>query len=239
MSTLTNSNSSLLITLSYFLACLKRNMTNRIDNLSIKRINNLGSWSLRIKYNSDGIWYLNASSSYSSRNEDKGLSSVLESYVNNTGLQQLRGDIVEGFNQLRQSNQDVIELKIYLPTHMSCGKNQKDSSTVLAENEISQFDLKQKLASLDKNAEAMKFYDNNKCSVCLSDYKEIVDEDLHIVVPRCRITLCCKCADEISGSEKKECPSCGGNITTDSFELLKFNSDLEVVLEDWRIFFEG
>ena len=121
---------------------------------------------------------------------------------------------------------------------MSCGKDQKESSTVLAENEISHSGLKQKLASLDKNAEAIKFFVNNKCSVCLSDYKEIVDEDLHVVVPRCGHPLCCKCADEISGSEKKDCPRCRGNITTDSFELLKFNFKLEVVLEDRKMFFK-
>ena len=139
---------------------------------------------------------------------------------------------------MRQNNKDGIELKICLPTHTSCSKNKKENSRDLAGNEISQSDLKGKLASLDKNAIALKFFEKNKCSVCLSNYKEIVDEDLHIVVPRCGHPLCCKCADEISGSEKKECPQCRGNITTDSFELLRINSDLEVVLENQRIFFE-
>ena len=186
MSTSTNNNPSLLITLLYFSACLKRKMTNRIENLIITRTSKLGSWtSLMIEYDLDGFWHLNTSSSYSNQNEGEGLSIVLDSFVNYTGLQQLKGNIVEVFNQLRQNNQDGVELKIYVPTHMSCGKDQKESSTVLAENEISHSGLKQKLASLDKNAEAIKFFVNNKCSVCLSDYKEIVDEDLHVVVPRC------------------------------------------------------
>ena len=61
---------------------------------------------------------------------------MLDSFVNYTGSQPLRGDIVEGFNQLRQNNQGGVELKIYVPSNMSCGKDQKESSTVLAENEI-------------------------------------------------------------------------------------------------------
>ena len=137
---------------------------------------------------------------------------------------------------MRQNNKDGIELKICLPTHTSCSKNKKENSRDLAGNEISQSDLKQKLASLDQNAIALKFFEKNNCDVCLSNYKEIVDEDLHIVVPRCGHPLCCKCADEISESGK--CPQCRGNITNDSFELLRINSDLEVVLENQRIFFE-
>ena len=105
-------------------------MTNRIENLSIKRISELGSWFLIIKYYSDGIWYHNTASNYSSRNENEGMSSLLDSFVEDTGSQQLRVDIVEGFNQLRKINQDGVELKIYVPTHMLCRKNQKEYSTV-------------------------------------------------------------------------------------------------------------
>ena len=74
--------------------------------------------------------------------------------------------------------------------------------------------------------------------MCLCNYKDIVDEDLHIVVPRCGHPLCCKCADDILNSGNKECPQCRGNITTDSFELLRINKELEVVSEDQKLYLE-
>ena len=65
------------------------------------------------------------------------------------------------------------------------------------ENEVSQCELNEKLKTVDKKSEVFKFFEDNKCSVCLSDYIEIVDEYLHIVVPSCGHPLCCSCADDI------------------------------------------
>ena len=223
-------------------------MSNIVEKLRVKRIGEVDSdlWSsLTIKYYLNGTWHHSTLLNISNQTEDEALSTIVDVFVNHTDSQHLRDDIVEGFRQLRQNNQDdeiedyQDEIEIYVLTHISCSKNQKESSTDLAGNEISQSDLKQKLASLDKNAEALKFFEKNKCSVCLSNYKEIVDEDLHIVVPKCGHALCCKCADEILRSEKKDCPQCRGNILTDSFELLKINSDLEVVLENQVLYLEN
>ena len=47
-------------------------------------------------------------------------------------------------------------------------------------------------------------FEDNECCVCLSNYKEILDEDLHIVIPSCGHPLCCKCADNIVYGEKKQ-----------------------------------
>ena len=82
----------------------------------------------------------------------------------------------------------------------------------------------------------MKFFEDKKCSVCLSIYKEILDEDLRIVAPSCGHPLCCKCADNILASNKKECPSCRGNIIPQSFHLMKFNEDLTVETSDQKLF---
>ena len=82
----------------------------------------------------------------------------------------------------------------------------------------------------------MKFFVENKCSVCLSSYKEITDDNLHIVIPTCGHPLCCQCADNILVSEKKECPRCRGNITANSFDLMKFNADLELDSQDQKVF---
>ena len=82
----------------------------------------------------------------------------------------------------------------------------------------------------------MKFFEDNTCSVCLSSYKEILDDNLHIVIPTCGHPLCCECADNILRRKKKECPRCRGNITADSFNLMKFNADLEMVAQEQRGF---
>ena len=88
---------------------------------------------------------------------------------------------------------------------------------------ISQSELKQKIATVAKDSKVMKFFEDNKCSVRLSSYKEVLDENLHIVVPSCGHPLCCGCADNIMMSANEECPRCRGNITPDSFNLMKFN----------------
>ena len=162
-------------------------MSNIVEKLRVKRIGEVDSdsWSsLTIKYYLNGTWHHSTLLNISNQTEDEALSSLVDVFVNHTDSQHLRDDIVEGFRQLRQNNQDdeiedyQDEIEIYVLTHILCSKNQKESSTDLEGNEISQSDLKQKLASLDKNAEALKFFEKNKCSVCLSNYKEIVDEDL-------------------------------------------------------------
>ena len=69
-----------------------------------------------------------------------------------------------------------------------------------------------------------------------SIFKEILDEDLHIVIPTCGHPLCCKCAEVILDSVKKECPYCRGRITAQSFNLMKFNADLEIDRENQIVF---
>ena len=82
----------------------------------------------------------------------------------------------------------------------------------------------------------MKFLEDNKCSVCLNNFKKIFDDNLHIVVPSCGHPLCCECADNILKSTKKECPRCRGNTTVDDFNLMKFNADLQMETRDQRVF---
>ena len=149
--------------------------------------------------------------------------------------EQLRVKIIEGFRQLRDSDFDdhserrhenlIISslLEEQPELHFSCkSKKHEDSATQSSgENETFQSEIKQKLATFQKDGRTMKFFEDNKCSVCLSSYKEVLDENLHIVVPSCGHPLCCGCADNILKSAKKECPRCRGNITADSFNLMK------------------
>ena len=105
--------------------------------------------------------------------------------------------------------------------------NEGSSSEMHEESRVSQSELKQKLAAVVKGSEVLNFFEDKKCSVCLSNYKEILDEDLHIVVQSCGHPLCCKCADNVLQS-KKECPQCRKRITAESFSLMKFNADLKI-----------
>ena len=110
--------------------------------------------------------------------------------------------------------------------------NNQDSETGF----LSQPEVNQKLKSVDENTTAFRFFQENKCSVCLNNYKEILDEDLHIVIPSCGHPLCCKCADNILHCENKECPQCRGNITADSFNRMKFNADLKLDVQEQRVY---
>ena len=162
-------------------------------------------------------------------------------------LTHVKPQILEAIRQMRendtgdgreQTKEIVVPPKLKLKPHSSCKMNQNVVSNGQAktETEDCQSELKQKLSTLDKNTKVLKTFKDNKCSVCLSDYKEILDEDNHIVIPSCGHPLCCKCADGILDSEKKECPQCRGQITLQSFNLMNFNADLEVDTENQRVF---
>ena len=116
-----------------------------------------------------------------------------------------------------------------LEPHFSCNKNDSEDSTTesLQENETPQSEIIQKLKNVNQDGEVWKFFEENKCSVCLSSYKEVLDNSLHIVVPSCGHPLCCECADKLLVGEKKECPRCKRSITAESFNLMKFNADLD------------
>ena len=165
-------------------------------------------------------------------------------------FKRLKPDILNGFKQLQENdfrrnngsvwNFGIMEISVVQKDqeHISCQENENDDSTTESSgiNEISQSELQQKLAVVEKNNKVMKFFEDNQCSVCLSSYKEILDEDLHIVVPSCGHPLCCKCADNILVSEKKQCPRCRGNITAQSFRLMKFNADLAMETQNQTVF---
>ena len=135
----------------------------------------------------------------------------------------LKSDIHQGFHQLREkdlSGNSQQTTEIIVDLHYLCKTNKNADSK---ENEISQSELKQKIATVAKYSRFMKFFEENQCSVCLSSYIEILDDNLHILVPFCGHPLCCRCAGKILMSENIECPRCRGYITADSFNFMKFN----------------
>ena len=150
----------------------------------------------------------------------------------------LESNILRGFRQLRENDlsgnsQQTMEIFVERDLHYLCKTNKNPNSNG---NEISQSELQQTIATFAKDNKVMKFFQDNKCSVCLCSYKEVLDENRHIVIPSCGHPLCCGCADNILMSEKKECPRCRGNITADSFKPMKFNVDHEMNTEDQRVF---
>ena len=230
-------------------------MSNSAKKVEIKRISQNGHWDeLALMYclefdgwkNNNGKITTNAN-----RNEEDATVYLLDifvrsyspsQYLRNINLDQMRADVLQGFHQLRENDlsgnsRDTMEISLVakkpLELHFSCKQNKTQSS---GESEILQSEVQQKLATVDKDSKVMKFFDNNKCSVCLSSYKETLDNDLHIVVPSCGHPLCCGCAYNILVGETKECPRCRGNITAKSFNLMKFNADLEVETQYQRVF---
>ena len=156
----------------------------------------------------------------------------------NREFKQITPQIIEAVCKMSKEDKEfqTAEITVGLKSHFSCKTNKNVNPQATGEAGVCQSELKNKLATHSTDSKTMKSFEDNKCSVCLSNYKEILDEDLHIVVPSCGHPLCCKCADNILVSEKKECPSCRENFTTQSFDLMKFNEDLTVNFEDKRLF---
>ena len=219
-------------------------MANFVQRIEIKRISQNGDWhELVMRFVSfDAIWRYRRSM----ETEENATLSLLGYFVSdfsfglrNVNLDQMRSDVLQGFRQLRENDlsgnsQETMEISLIpLKPHFSCKKKKTQPS---GENQILQSEIKQKLATVAKDGKVMKFFEDNKCSVCLSSYKEILDNNLHIVVSTCGHPLCCECTYNILVSEKKECPRCRGNLTAKSFSLLEFNADLEVETKDQRVF---
>ena len=197
-------------------------------------------------FNQYGTELENSWFKYLYANENDFLENELFGCIGNQEVRSMKNGIVGTVLRMREDDDRVgrgqkVEITIVpreeLKPHSSCKMNFNKGSSpkIVEENGVSQSKLKQKLEAIDKENKVLKFFEDNKCSVCLSNYKEILDEDLHIVIPSCGHPLCCKCADNLLES-KKECPQCKVKITADSFNLMKFNADLQIDARNQRVF---
>ena len=218
----------------------------------LERVSTNGSWSglfLTLKYGDGYGDEIAKFGIYNSSNiiEDEAVSTILDDFEAILNLGNFRSTILKGFRRLRESDLNGHSLQtIKIPAvskelrepHFSCKTNQNedDTSQFSGENIISHSEVQQKLGTVDKDNNVILFFQDNKCSVCLSSYKEILDDELHIVIPSCGHPLCCQCADNILMCTKKECPRCRGSITADSFNLMKFNADVEMDNQDKRVY---
>ena len=234
-------------------------MTNLAKIIKIERISFNGSWNeVVITYKRDeymnhpiiGLFHT------PNRSEDEAISIIWDRFVQElswngllTGIDlgNLRFDVIQGFHQLRENDlsgngRQIMEISFVSeeqPEHnLSCRMNQTENSAdqTTGENKISQSELQQKLEIVDKDPKVKKFFEENICSVCLRSYKMILDEKFHIVIPTCGHPLCCECADKLLVGEKKECPQCRRNFTAESFNLMKFNADLELDSQHQTVF---
>ena len=221
-------------------------MSNVDGKVVIERISVDGHWKfLDIKCHINGrIWFC-LSSNKSGKSEDEAVSDLLDDFVSLLGHEHLKPKIIQCCHQLRQNDfsgnsRESMEFdmlpKEQLEPHFSCHQNEDFTTEELGINEISQSELQHKLSIVDETSKSIKVFEQNRCSVCIRSYKEILDENFHIVVPSCGHPLCCECADKILLGVKKECPRCRGNINSGSFNLMKFNADLEVETQDQTVF---
>ena len=230
-------------------------MSHIIEKVGISRVSCNGVWqTILLCVNADSLSFSPIYGAFNRPDDHRDEIEVISELIDETAeifdlisSHSIKSQVLQSYNQLRESiywggiNRQSIEV-ILVPkepeTHQSCMKNNDNEATIQTseENEISQSDIKQKLAIVNKDSNVMKFFEENRCSVCLSSYKEIFDNDLHIVIPSCGHPLCCGCADNILVSTKKECPRCRGNITAASFNLMKFNADLEIDVQDQIVF---
>ena len=122
-------------------------------------------------------------------------------------------------------------------THVSCGfhseKNFKLRVTRANTQDVGlpQFDLKHRIQNLDKESRAFKLFNKNTCSVCLESFKEVLDDERHLVVTNCCHVFCCTCLDNILKERKDEdalCPMCKCELDPQFFDLVLLHIDLTV-----------
>ena len=103
-------------------------------------------------------------------------------------------------------------------------------------NGIPNCDMKHHLKRFDKTSHSMEYFNRNKCPVCMISYKEILEEDRHIVIPECGHPICCTCCDEHLRN-KPECPCCREEMDKNKFEAMKFDINLQLLPQGRRIFY--
>ena len=187
----------------------------------------------------------------SNRNENEVISDLLDDFVREFNfLECFKTKILQGFNQLQQNDfsgnsWELMQISLVpQKSHFSCNKDDGENlhTNESEETEISQSEVLRKLAIVNKDSKVQICFEENRCSVCLSNYKDLLEENLHIVVSSCGHPLCCKCADTILQNANKECPRCRGSINAEcrtiTFNLAMNQIEMKMKLYQicWMIF---
>ena len=120
-------------------------------------------------------------------------------------------------------------------THLSCGfhseKNYKLRVTRANTETVGlpQYDLKHRIQNLDINSRAFKFFNKNTCCICLETFKEVLDDERHLVVTSCNHVICCACLDSIlKQKDIPLCPMCKSELDPFVIDLVFLDIDLTV-----------
>ena len=133
--------------------------------------------------------------------------------------------------------------KNQLQNHICCNGEIDKSGVVTRKdvklNGIPNCDMKYHFKRFDKTSHSMGYFNNNKCPVCMATYKEILENDRHIVIPKCGHPICCKCCDETLRI-KPNCPL--GREDMDiwkkgEFVVMKFDTNLQPLPQERRIYY--
>ena len=129
-----------------------------------------------------------------------------------------------------------------LRKHMSCWTKIDKSGAVTRQrtkmNGIPTSDIKHHCKRFDGNRAVMEFFNKNQCPVCRDSFKEVLEEDRHITTQPCGHPVCCKCCDDIlRTNQNPSCPICREDMDIEKFHVMKFDTNLQPIPEDRRIYY--
>ena len=90
--------------------------------------------------------------------------------------------------------------------------------------------------TIEENSPTMNFFTQNSCPVCMASYKEVIEEDHHIVIPACGHPICCKCCDEVLRNDGR-CSICRDDYDIDEFDIMIFDINLQKIPHKENVFY--
>ena len=102
-------------------------------------------------------------------------------------------------------------------------------------NGIHRISVKNMLKYSKENRPAMNFFTQNSCPVCMASYKEVIEEDHHIVIPACGHPICCKCCDELLRNDGR-CSICRDDYDIEEFDIMVFDINLQQIPHKGNVF---
>ena len=89
----------------------------------------------------------------------------------------MKSEILQGFQKLKEKestgngNQSVYIVVLPVDPYFSCNVNENSNNTHdLPVDYLFQSEVKKKLKNVKENSKVLKFFQDNNCSVCLSNY---------------------------------------------------------------------
>ena len=89
--------------------------------------------------------------------------------------------------------------------------------------------------TIEENSPTMNFFTQNSCPVCMASYKEVIEEDHHIVIPACGHPICCKCCDELLRNDGR-CSICRDDYDIEEFDIMVFDINLQQIPHKGNVF---